>query len=135
MPRETMATVRRSTAARTSLNDERAWYQRAVDTYLDACYRAGSRATTSEFAERFSLRPPSLTRIFRRLFHQTPLQYFRVRQLQHAVSLLEKSTKTIDEIAVICAFGTRATLHRLFLNQFGIAPEEYRRARTGTGKK
>jgi AraC-like DNA-binding protein len=130
-----MAAIRRTTPKWTSLDEERSWYRRAVDTYLDGCYRAGSRATTSEFAEKFGVKAPSLTRIFRRLFHQTPLQYFRLRQIQHAASLLERSAKTIDEIAVMSALGTRATMHRLFLNQFGIAPEEYRRVCERAGKK
>ena len=78
---------------------------------------------------------PSLTRIFRRLFQQTPLGYFRGRQLQQVVRLLEQSPQTIDEIAERSALGTRATLFRLFVAQFGIPPEEYRREVSRRGKK
>ncbi|MGH9423790.1 MAG: helix-turn-helix domain-containing protein [Thermoanaerobaculia bacterium] len=120
---------------RTSPDDERAWYRRAVDTYLAACYRARSRATTSEFARNFGVTPQSLTRIFQRLFHQTPLRYFRLRQLQQVVRLLEQSPQTIDEIAEHSALGTRATLFRLFVGQFGVTPEQYRRDPTPRGKK
>ena len=126
-----MAAAKRSTPRRTSVDDERAWYRRAVDTYLAACYRARSRATASEFAERFGVTAPSLARIFRRLFDQTPLEYFRARQLRHAARLLEHSPLSIDEIAERSALGTRATLFRLFLAQFGVTPEEYRRDMSG----
>jgi len=130
-----MAATRRSTLKRTSVDDERAWYRRAVDTYLSACYRERSRATTSEFAGKFGVTAQSLTRIFRRLFQQTPLQYFRARQLQHAARLLEQSAQSIDEIAVKSGLGTRATLFRLFLEQFGVTPEEYRQGSASDGKK
>jgi AraC-like DNA-binding protein len=105
------------------------WCRRAVDVYLAACYCARSRATTSEFADNFGVTPQSLTRIFRRLFQQTPLEYFRLRQLQHAALLLEQSQspQTIAQIAEESAFGTRATLFRRFEDQFGVTPEEYRR--------
>jgi AraC-like DNA-binding protein len=135
MPPEAMAEVKRSTPRRTSLDDERALYRRAVDTYLAGCYRARSRATASEFAQGFGVTGPSLTRIFRRLFEQTPLQYFRVRQLQHAAELLERSSRSMDEIAVRSALGTRATLFRLFVEQFDVTPEEYRREGAHAGKK
>jgi AraC-like DNA-binding protein len=103
------------------------WCRRAVDVYLAACYSARSRATTSEFADKFGVTAPSLTRIFRRLFKQTPLEYFRLRQLQHAALLLQQSGQTTDQIAENSALGTRATLFRRFADQFGVTPEEYRR--------
>jgi AraC-like DNA-binding protein len=135
MPPEAMVAAKRSTPRRTSIDDERAWYRRAVDTYLAACYRARSRATTSEFAHKFGVTAPSLTRIFRRLFQQTALEYFRGRQLQQVVRLLEQSPQTIDEIAERSALGTRATLFRLFVEKFGVPPEEYRRDAARRGKK
>lgn len=137
MPPEAMAAVKRFTRhpQRTSPDDERALYRRAVDTYLAGCYRTRSRATASEFAQKFGVTGPSLTRIFRRLFQQTPLQYFRLRQLQHAAGLLERSSRSMDEIAVRSALGTRATLFRLFIEQFGITPEEYRREGVPSDKK
>jgi hypothetical protein len=41
-----------------SLEDERAWYRRGVDAYLETCYRERSRASASEFAQEFGIRPP-----------------------------------------------------------------------------
>jgi AraC-like DNA-binding protein len=130
-----MAATKRPTLKPTGPEDERAVYRRAVDVYLAACYRARSRATTSEFAERYGVTAPSLNRIFQRLFHQTPLQFFRARQLQHAARLLEQSPQTIDEIAERSALGTRATLFRRFIEHFGVTPEEHRREETRRGKK
>jgi AraC-like DNA-binding protein len=105
------------------------WCRRAVDAYLEACYCARSRATASEFAEKFGVTAPSLTRIFRRLSQKTPLEYFRLRQLQHAALLLEQSEQTMAGIAEESGLGTRATLFRRFEDRFGMTPEEYRLAR------
>ena len=51
-----------------SLEDERAWYRRGVDAYLEICYRTRSRASASEFAQQFDIPPATLTRAFKRLF-------------------------------------------------------------------
>ncbi|MGH9422086.1 MAG: hypothetical protein ACRD3J_19060, partial [Thermoanaerobaculia bacterium] len=48
--------------------DQRAWYRRGVEAYLDACYRARSRASASEFAQQFGIHPDTLTRKFKHLF-------------------------------------------------------------------
>lgn len=110
-----------------SLEDERAWYRRGVDAYLDSSYRSGSRASASEFAQRFGIAPATLTRTFRRLFGKTPLQYFRSQQLSYAAKLLRRTAQTVDAIAVITGLGTSTTFIRLFTEQFGMTPTEYRR--------
>jgi AraC-like DNA-binding protein len=110
-----------------SQEDERAWYRRGVEAYLDTSYRSGSRASASEFAQQFDLAPATLTRTFKRLFGKTPIQYFRSLQLAYAAKLLRRTTSTVDDIAVITGLGTRTTFYRLFADQFGITPEEYRR--------
>jgi AraC-like DNA-binding protein len=111
-----------------SLEDERAWYRRGVDAYLDSCYRTRSRASASEFAQQFDIPPATLTRTFKRLFGKTPLQYFRAQQLAYAARLLRRTTQTADDIAAITGLGTRTTFFRLFVAQFGLRPDEYRRS-------
>ena len=109
-----------------SLEDERTWYRRGVEAYLDVSYRARSRASASEFAQQFGLAPATLTRIFKRLFGQTPLQYFRSQQLAYAAKLLRRTAQPLDEIAAITGLGSRTTFYRLFVERFGMTPEEYR---------
>lgn len=110
-----------------TIDDERELMQREVDDYLEASYRAGSRATTSEFARRYLTDPATLSRKFRRLFGTTPLWYFRTRQLLYAAELLRESPMTTDEITVNAALGTRSTFFRRFVWWFGVTPDEYRR--------
>jgi AraC-like DNA-binding protein len=110
-----------------SLEDERAWYRRGVDAYLEICYRTRSRASASEFAQQFDIPPATLTRAFRRLFGKTPLQYLRAQQLGYAAKLLRQTAQTVDDIAAITGLGTRTTFFRLFVEQFGMRPDEYRR--------
>src|SRR5258708_6570487 len=109
-----------------SLEDERAWYRRGVEAYLDVSYRSRSRASASEFAQQFGLAPATLTRIFKRLFGQTPLQYFRSQQLAYAAKLLRRTAQPLDEIAAITGLASRTTFYRLFLKQFQITTEESR---------
>ncbi|MEA2327053.1 MAG: hypothetical protein QOE68_2012 [Thermoanaerobaculia bacterium] len=108
-------------------DDERNWYRRGVEAYLDASYRAGTRATASEFAKQFGTDSATLTRTFRRLFDQTPLDYFRSQQLTYAAKLLRRSPLTTDQITVTAGLGTRGTLFRLFLEKYGVTPDVYRR--------
>jgi len=110
-----------------SLEDERAWYRRGVDAYLDTCYRSCSRASASEFAQQFGLAPATLTRTFKRLFGKTPLQYFRSQQLSYAAKLLRRTAQNLEDIAVITGLGTSTTFIRLFTEQFGMTPTEYRK--------
>jgi AraC-like DNA-binding protein len=110
-----------------NVDDERNWYRRGVEAYLDASYRAGTRATASEFAKQFGTDSPRLSRTFRRLFQQTPLEYFRSQQLQYAAKLLRRSQLTTEEITVTAGLGTRGTLFRLFLEKYGVTPDVYRR--------
>jgi len=110
-----------------SLEDERAWYRRGVDAYLDRCYRTRSRASASEFAQQFDIPPATLTRSFKRLFGKTPLQYLRAQQLAYAARLLRQTAQTVDDIAAIAGLGTRTTFFRRFVDHFGMRPEEYRR--------
>jgi AraC-like DNA-binding protein len=108
-------------------DDEREWYRRGVEAYLDSSYRAGSRASTSEFAEQFGTNRGALARAFRRLFQQAPLEYFRSQQLTYAATLLRRSPLTTDQITITAGLGTRGTLFRLFHRKFGVTPDEYRR--------
>ena len=113
-----------------AMDDEREWYHRGVETYLDASYRTGTRATASEFANQFGTNRTSLTLAFRRLFGKTPLQYFRFQQLLYAAKLLRRSPLTVEQISVTVGLGTRSTLFRLFAEHYGMTPEQYRRNTT-----
>jgi AraC-like DNA-binding protein len=110
-----------------ALDDERDWYRRGVEAYLDASYRAGTRATASEFARQFRTNRTKLNQTFRRLFGKTPLQYFRSQQLLYAAKLLRRSPLTVEQISVTAGLGTRSTLFRLFAEHYGMTPEQYRR--------
>jgi AraC-like DNA-binding protein len=110
-----------------AMDDERNWYHRGVEAYLDASYRTGTRATASEFARQFGTNRTRLTHDFRRLFGKTPLQYFRSQQLLYAAKLLRRSPLTVNQISVTAGLGTRSTLFRLFAEHYGMTPDQYRR--------
>jgi AraC-like DNA-binding protein len=51
----------------------------------------------------------------------------RAQQLAYAGRLLRRTAQTVDDIAAITGLGTRTTFFRLFVEQFGMRPEEFRR--------
>ena len=46
---------------------------------------------------------------------------------RYASKLLRRAGQTVDDIAAISGLGTGTTFFRLFVEQFGMRPDEYRR--------
>jgi AraC-like DNA-binding protein len=51
----------------------------------------------------------------------------RAQQLAYAGRLLGRTAQTVDDIAAITGLGTSTTFFRLFVEQFGMRPDEFRR--------
>lgn len=58
--------------------------------------------------------------------------YINGLRLNEAVSLLEGSVLNMTQVAEQAGFSTIRTFNRVFRKQFGYAPSEYRKRRTGT---
>ena len=57
--------------------------------------------------------------------------YINSLRVSEAKRLLESSDMLITEIAQAVGFGTARTFNRVFLQQTGITPRDYRRQRIG----
>jgi AraC-like DNA-binding protein len=55
------------------------------------------------------------------------LERGNVTVIAYAAKLLRRTSQTVDDIAIITGLGTRTTFFRLFAEQFGVRPDEYRR--------
>ncbi|WP_041289293.1 GlxA family transcriptional regulator [Kribbella flavida] len=95
-----------------------AWTQERLDQPL----------TVTDLARQANLSPRHLTRQFRALTGQTPLQWLLTQRVRRAQQLLESSTENIDSIARSTGMGTPTTLRRRFKKVVGVPPDTYRRS-------
>lgn len=79
-------------------------------------------------ARRAGLRPRSLQRLFRQVFGSSPADYYQGLRLNAGRRLIQRSGKSVSEIALICGFGSASAFARAFRRRFGMAPSELRQS-------
>ena len=87
---------------------------------------AGS-LTIADLAVEIGLAEESLIRLFHRIHGQTPTQFIIERRCSRAAQLLLETTRSLDDIASSCGFGSRHYFSRMFSRQHGLAPAAFRR--------
>lgn len=98
-----------------------------VDRYLDECDRSVTTANVQNLSTRLCLTPRELTERSLRMTGLTPGDLLRKRQLARARDLLLDTDLTVEVIAMHCGFGCERTLYRLFSEEEGMTPNEFRR--------
>lgn len=78
--------------------------------------------TLKQMAAHFGYQPKYLSRLIKQLFNQTFTQSV-------GKSLLELTTKSIEEISAIVGYPTVSTYYRAFRQETGQTPNEYRKRR------
>ncbi|MFK7938029.1 MAG: GlxA family transcriptional regulator [Roseovarius sp.] len=68
----------------------------------------------------------TLYRDFMRDFRQSPSRFVEERRLALARQYLERSRKSVKEIATLSGFGTEQKLRRSFIKRLGVLPTQYR---------
>lgn len=66
-------------------------------------------------------------RLFQENLHMTPVEYMRNFRLQKACQMLAKSREPITQIACSCGLGSSSYFGKIFREEFGCSPKEYRR--------
>jgi AraC-like DNA-binding protein len=101
---------------------------RAADHYLRDCYRRRTAARASEFASQLGLTPEYVSAIAPQILGKSLRDFLRDKQLAYAARLLGTlpATVTVEEIAVLAAFGTVRTFHRCFKDAYGTTPGAFR---------
>ncbi len=66
-------------------------------------------------------------RLFQENLHMTPVEYIRSYRLQKACQMLAKSKEPITQIAYSCGLGTSSYFSKIFREEFGRSPMEYRK--------
>ena len=98
---------------------------REAKSWLDA--HAVEGAGLAALAERLGLTPVQLTRRFRTAYGVTPQAYATELRIREAGRLLAGSRLTLHEIAARCGYENGYYLSRVFRQQTGLSPTQYRR--------
>ncbi|OZF52518.1 GlxA family transcriptional regulator [Rhodococcus sp. 14-2470-1a] len=81
----------------------------------------------NRLAERAHMSRRSFIRQFQSATGTTPARWVLDRRLDEARSLLETTTKSIDDVATACGFGSTVTFRQNFASAFAVAPTTYRK--------
>lgn len=103
-------------ADETSLGDLRTWIADHLDGDL----------SVPALSQRVHMSPRHFARVFASETGLTPGRYVESLRLERAQMLLESSSRTIEEVAASCGFGTVETLRRAFARRLAVSPSDYR---------
>jgi AraC-like DNA-binding protein len=65
---------------------------------------------------------------------KTPIEFIRSVRLQRAAQLLEKTKKTVAEVAYETGFNNPKYFSKYFKSEFGVVPSEWRGAPGSSAK-
>jgi AraC family transcriptional regulator len=82
--------------------------------------------TLNELARNVGLSPSHFYSLFRKTVGTTPHQFVLHCRIQHAKSLLDKSGKSILDVALASGFRTHQHFSRIFHRLVGVSPSVYR---------
>ncbi|WP_044271004.1 helix-turn-helix domain-containing protein [Bacteroides timonensis] len=89
-----------------------------------------SAQTVEELAKIAGRSLSGFKREFTRLYGEAPMTWIRKKKLEHAAFLLEKSDKSIEDIADASGFISASHFARLFKAQYSVSPSAYRAKQT-----
>lgn len=102
---------------------------REKDLLEEACRyidRKKTHVSARELAEAMSFSQTYISRIFKKYLGQTVLQYNRTVCLREAERLLLSSDLSVSEISHRVGFENRTHFYRLFREEYGMTPQQYR---------
>lgn len=88
----------------------------------------------AELAQTASLSKHHFLRLFRSSFGYTPNRYVALRRIGIAKNLLQNTTKSVTDIALLVGCETPSSFTRLFRSHTGMTPSAWRRTNSNFGK-
>lgn len=95
-----------------------------VTDYIYTFY--DQKISLEELAQACCLSKFHFLRLFKIAFNKTPYQFINEVRVQHAQQLLVKSKLEVKDIARLTGFDSAATFSRMFYNQSGLYPTQFR---------
>lgn len=118
--------MRRKKKPRTFTLGHRKGLDHAAEHFLSECYRKKKPARGKDFARSLDLTPEYVSFLGARILGVSLHQFLRRKQVEYAAKLLRRTPLSIEEIAARSAFGTRSTMHRWFVQVYGMGPAAFR---------
>lgn len=94
-------------------------------TYIDEHY--GENITLSFAAERMNFSESHFSKVFKKLIGINFVTYINAVRVEHAASMLKKSSARITDIALQCGFGNVRSFNRTFKEFTGYTPSQFLR--------
>jgi len=120
-----MAT-RRNKTPRTFTHGHRQGLDRAAQHFLTECYRKKKPARAKDFARSLDLTPEYVSWLGAQVLGESLHRFLRRKQVEYAARLLRRTPLSVEEIAARSGFGTRSTMHRWFVEAYGLGPAAFR---------
>ena len=102
--------------------------ERAARLIAEAGALDGEGASVEQLALRVGIGARHLARLFSQHLGATPSQVAKTARVQRAKRLLDESTKPMTEIAMLAGFRSLRRFNAVFVDVYGRAPSEIRRA-------
>lgn len=82
--------------------------------------------SVDQLAHRAAMSPRNFARVFSREVGVTPARFVESARIERARSLLEETTRGLEDVAVACGFGSAESMRRAFVRAIHTTPRAYR---------
>ncbi len=101
------------------------WHVIQINNYIDT--NMTSRIRVCDLAKLCRLSTNYFCQAFRNTFNQSPHSYLIRRRLERVQQILRTTDRSLSDVALECGFSDQPHLTRLFRQNFGVTPGEWRR--------
>ncbi len=113
----------------TQLNQQKDFNVTAFNAFLQE--NITKQVSLDEMAKYMGLSKFHFAKKFQQSTGISPVKYFLEMKIQHACGLLDRSSKTIKDVAALLGYDDPYYFSRLFKNVMGLSPKQYRLSRHG----
>ena len=99
--------------------------QRNMTSYIHEHY--GSKIGLEDIADNGQVSKSTCIRLFHKYTGKSPIDFLNSYRLQMSAEKLVTTSEQITEIAYACGFGQPSYFNRLFLKEYNMTPNQYRK--------
>ena len=100
--------------------------QRNMTSYIHEHY--GSKIGLEDIADAGQVSKSTCIRLFQKYTGKSPIDFLNTYRLQMSAEKLVTTSEQITEIAYSCGFGQPSYFNRLFLKEYNMTPNQYRKS-------